>query len=304
MASPHAAGAIAVLYALVPTLQPFQVEGLLVDGFLTDDVGEEGKDDEFGYGALNLQKAVNRIISDEGLDFTYATVDTQTYNMGVEVSDFIFNIIKVGDGELSVNSIDSNISSAINITAEDIDSEGFGSYKVTLDRSSLPDGLYQTNIIATFSNENSSAVSVSFQVGADRERISIENVYAELRDDLGESIVWGRLSLPDGGASFTANDIPPGNYYWLFSTIIDDFIMDPAEFYNYYPDLSSSDEYFNLGENDIENSAVTLRVNKSTAGFSFNRSGKVIRRTIKVEDYNRKSLETISDWSFHQEHLE
>ena len=295
MASPHAAGAIAVLYALVPTLQPFQVEGLLVDGFLTDDVGEEGKDDEFGYGALNLQKAVNRIISDEGLDFTYATVDTQTYNMGVEVSDFIFNIIKVGDGELSVNSIDSNISSAINITAEDIDSEGFGSYKVTLDRSSLPDGLYQTNIIATFSNENSSAVSVSFQVGADRERISIENVYAELRDDLGESIVWGRLSLPDGGASFTANDIPPGNYYWLFSTIIDDFIMDPAEFYNYYPDLSSSDEYFNLGENDIENSAVTLRVNKSTAGFSFNRSGKVIRRTIKVEDYNRKSLETISD---------
>ena len=60
MASPHVAGAIAVLYALVPTLQPFQVEGLLVDGHLTDDIGDEGKDDNFGYGALNLQKAVNR----------------------------------------------------------------------------------------------------------------------------------------------------------------------------------------------------------------------------------------------------
>ena len=38
----------------------------------------------------NLQKAVNRIISDEGLEFTYATIDTSTLNMGVEVNEFDF----------------------------------------------------------------------------------------------------------------------------------------------------------------------------------------------------------------------
>ena len=132
MASPHAAGAIAVLYSLVPTLQPFQIDGLLADGYLTDDVGDEGKDDEFGYGALNLQKAVNRIISDEGLDFTYATIDTSTFNMGVEVDNFDFNITKVGDGELSVISIESDIPSAFNVTSSNSDAEGFGTYTVDL----------------------------------------------------------------------------------------------------------------------------------------------------------------------------
>ena len=288
MASPHVSGAIAILYALVPTLQPFQVDGLLADGHLTDDVGDEGKDDEFGYGALNLQKAVNRIISDEGLDFTYATVDTTTFNMGLEVNNFDFNINKVGDGELSVVSIESAIPSAITINSATIDSEGFGNYTVSLDRSSLPDGLYQSNVKVTFSNENSVVVSVSFQVGPDREIIPVPTVYLTLRDSNGESVVYDYLGMPEGTLAFTANDIPPGDYYWIFSTVIDDFITDPGEFYNYYPDISNSDEYFNLGENDIENSAVTLRVNKSTAGFSLNRQLVFKRSPIKLEDFNRQ----------------
>ena len=286
MASPHVAGAIAVLYALVPTLQPFQVEGLLVDGHLTDDIGDEGKDDNFGYGALNLQKAVNRIISDEGLDFTYGTVDPGSYNLGKEFNSFNFNINKVGDGELSVTTVESNIPSALTISSSDIDAEGFGSYLLSIDRADLPDGLYQANIKVEFSNENTSQIAISFQVGDDRERISINRLYAELRDDGGESIVWGRLSLPEGEASFTAESIPLGNYYWLFSTTTDRFILDPAEFYNYYPDASSPDDYFTLGENDIENSAVTLRVNKSTAGFSMNKKTPVRLKSIKVEDFN------------------
>ena len=288
MASPHVSGAIAVLYALVPTLQPFQVEGLLVDGHLTDDVGDEGKDDEFGYGALNLQKAVNRIISDEGLDFTYATIDTTTYNMGLEVNNFDFNINKVGDGELSVVSIESAIPSAVTINSTSADSEGFGNYTVSLDRSSLPDGLYQSNVTVTFSNENSVVLSISFQVGPDREIIPVPTIYLTLRDSNGESPVYDYLEMPEGSLAFTANNIPPGDYYWVFSTIIDDFITDPGEFYNYYPDISNSDEYFNLGENDIENSAVTLRVNKSTAGFSLNNQLVFKRKPIKVEDYNKQ----------------
>ena len=290
MASPHVAGAIAVLYALVPTLQPFQVEGLLVDGHLTDDIGDEGKDDNFGYGALNLQKAVNRIISDEGLDFTYGTVDPGSYNLGKEFNSFNFNINKVGDGELSVTSVESNIPSALTISSSEIDSEGFGSYILSIDRTDLPDGLYQANIKIVFSNENTSQIALSFQVGDDRERIPVNRLYAELRDDGGESIVWGRLSLPEGEASFTAESIPLGNYYWLFSTTTDAFILDPAEFYNYYPDASSPDDYFTLGENDIENSAVTLRVNKSTAGFSMNKKTPVRLKSIKVEDFNASRI--------------
>ena len=294
MASPHAAGAIAVLYSLVPTLQPFQVDGLLADGYLTDDVGDEGKDNEFGYGALNLQKAVNRIISDEGLDFTYATVDTATFNMGIEVNNFTFNVSKVGDGELSIVSIETNIPTAFDITSSNIDTEGFGSYTVDLDRSQLPDGLYQSSITVTFSNENSVVISISFQVGADRERISIPAVYLQLINDLGESVIGGSLPMDDGTVAFYVDSIAPGSYYWRFSTIIDSFIMDPAEFFNYYPDLSNSNEYFVLGENDIENTSVTLRVNKTTGGLSTNYKVPVAKRVFKVDDFNRNQLKDIN----------
>ena len=92
--------------------------------------------------------------------------------------------------------------------------------------------------------------------------------------------------MDDGGVGFYIDGIAPGNYYWEFSTVIDSFILDPAEFYNYYPDASSPDDYFTLGENDIENSAVTLRVNKSTAGFSMNKKTPVRLKSIKVEDFN------------------
>ena len=43
-----------------------------------------------------------------------------------------------------------------------------------------------------------------------------------------------------------------------------------------------------IKENDIENSAVTLRVNKSTAGFSLNRQLVFKRSPIKLEDFNRQ----------------
>ena len=286
MASPHVAGAIAVLYALVPNLQPFQIDGLLADGHLTDDIGDTGKDDEYGFGALNLQKAVNRIIDDEGLDFTYGTIDINSLNFGLDVDSYQFNVNKIGDGELSVSELETNIPSAISINEVNVDSDGFGSYSVSVDRSSLPDGLYQGNIQVTFSNENSASFSVSFQVGADRERIYIPSVYIALYNDDGDFVLGGSLEMTDGVINFIANDVPLDNYYFGFSTTIDRFIFDPAEFLNYYPDASSPYDYFELGEGDIQNGAVTLLVNKSTGGLST--SEKILLREIKIslEDFN------------------
>ena len=291
MASPNAAGAIAILYSLVPNLTSFQVDGLLVDGHLTDDIGPAGRDDDYGGGALNIQNAVTRIISEEGLDFTYGTISPGIYNLGVEFNEFDLEVSKVGEGELLVNELSADIPSAVQISPNNVDSEGFGTYRVTIDRASLPDGLYQSKITVPFSNENSSSMVVTFQVGADRENISIPNIYATLIDESSEAVVWGYLDLTEGSVRFTASDINEGNYYWMFSTIVDSYIMDPGEFYNYYPDQSSTDDYFNLGESDIENTAVTLIVNKSNAPFSANNTGSVYPVTKirhKVEDYNNK----------------
>ena len=249
------------------------------------------QDDDYGWGALNIQKAVTRIISEEGLDFTYGTISPGIYNLGVEFNEFDLEVSKVGEGELLVNELSADIPSAVQISPNNVDSEGFGTYRVTIDRASLPDGLYQSKITVPFSNENSSSMVVTFQVGADRENISIPNIYATLIDESSEAVVWGYLDLTEGSVRFTASDINEGNYYWMFSTIVDSYIMDPGEFYNYYPDQSSTDDYFNLGESDIENTAVTLIVNKSNAPFSANNDGSVYPVTkirYKVEDYNNK----------------
>ena len=113
MASPHVAGAIGILYALVPELLSSQVDALIIDGHLVDDIGEAGKDNEFGYGLLNINKAVTRIIDEEGLDFTYGSISPGTINLGKEFNSYDINVTKVGDGELSVTSVENDIPSAI-----------------------------------------------------------------------------------------------------------------------------------------------------------------------------------------------
>jgi serine protease len=203
MAAPNVSGAIAILYSLVPGLTSFQVDGLLADGHLTDDIGPIGKDDDFGFGALNIQKAVTRIISDEGLDFTYGTVSPGIYNMGVDINSFELEVSKIGDGELLVNQITSNIPSAVQISPTSVDSEGFGTYTVVIDRSSIPDGLYTTRITIPFSNDNASSMEISFQVGSDRENIPIPEIYVALiNDDTGEGVRFGRFDMPEGFVSF------------------------------------------------------------------------------------------------------
>ena len=112
-------------------------------------------------------------------------------------------------------------------------------------------------------------------------------------DEFDESVVAGLLSMDDGGVSFYT-EVSPGNYFWRFSSVIDRFIMDPAEFFNYYPDLSSSNEYFVLGENDIENSVVTLRVNKSTGALSTKTQVPDPIRSFKIQDFNQKRLKKIN----------
>ena len=119
MASPHVAGAIGILYALVPELLSSQVDALIIDGHLVDDIGEPGKDNEFGYGLLNINKAVTRIIDEEGLDFTYGSISPGTINLGKEFNSYDINVTKVGDGELSVTSVENDIPSCyINYTTE------------------------------------------------------------------------------------------------------------------------------------------------------------------------------------------
>ena len=281
MASPHVAGAIGILYALVPELLSSQVDALIIDGHLVDDIGIEGKDDDYGYGLLNINKAVARIIDEEGLDFTYGSIDPGTANLGVDLNSYDLTVTKVGDGELSVSSITNDLSSAVTISEINVDANGFGTYRLTFDRSSLPDGLYRTNTRVTFSNENIQSSVATFQVGPERDRPYVEfiSTYLYQVDEVGGtiSLVFGNDGeMVDGEVAFTAENLPDGQYYFSYFSFIDNFIRDVGEFEARYPDAGSGLQYMNLDGSDLSTS-VTLGVNKSAAFNSINTNNKKFR---------------------------
>jgi len=296
MASPHVAGAIGILYALVPELLSTQVDALIIDGHLTDDIGEEGKDNEFGYGLLNINKAVTRIIDEEGLDFTYGSISPGTINLGKQLNSYDIDITKVGDGELSVSSLENDIPSAITISQIDVDDSGFGKYRLNLDRSLLPDGLYSTRTKVTFSNENVQTSTATLQIGDDRERPYVEYVSTylwQIDEDAGvRRLYFGADGeMTDGTITFNANDIPDGLYtYWFFSKL-DNFIIDVGELVAIYPGSGSSETYINLDGGDLDIS-VNLEVNKSGAGLSSYSSAKNRYKVYKFIPPKREELVT------------
>ncbi|MDH4039287.1 MAG: S8 family serine peptidase, partial [Gammaproteobacteria bacterium] len=58
MAAPHVSGVLALMKAVNPGLSPADIDALLIRGELSDDLGVPGRDNEYGYGLINAQRAV------------------------------------------------------------------------------------------------------------------------------------------------------------------------------------------------------------------------------------------------------
>ena len=269
MASPHAAGAIALIYALKPEWDAVQMEAFIKSGFFTDDIGTEGKDDEFGYGLINLDKAFTNLI-DGGLDFTYATITPGSFNFGYTDTEKLITITKVGTGDLSVTQVTSPNSELVSIEAIEIDASGFGTYKITLIRGDVPDGTYNGSVVAELSDDSKSNVTFTYSLGAERVGPEIGYVLAYLYDDNGDYYKGWRIQLGEGGLTFQVTDIDIGTYKWLFSTNIDSdgYIRGYGEIWENYPELTSQYEFFTLTDSDIEASSVYLKTRSSGGALS------------------------------------
>ena len=172
-----------------------------------------------------------------------------------------------------------------------MDQEGFGTYTATLDRSSLPDGTYQSNISASLSNDGVVQITVQYQIGPDRIRTNVGPVYVALINSDSEQVVFGYLNL-DQSLNFFVDNIENGEYYWLFSTELDAnrYIAEPAELYNYYPDESSTSLYFEVDGQDIIGGESTLIVSKRNQNaLSKNLSLPLVNKKWKIDEYNSKN---------------
>jgi serine protease len=244
MASPHVAGVIALMKSVNAALTPGQIDQMLASGVLTDDLGAAGRDNSFGYGLINAQKAVAAAQNTGGApppDNPTLGVTPGALNFGATVSVIEITARNVRTGVL--NLIDFSIPVSwvtVDPVPGQVDAEGLGIYTVTVDRSGLADGIHSTTITAN-SDVNAVPIEIIVQVsplplGSDAGFVYVLLLDAQSGNSAGRcdnDFVTGQcsVSVVNGQYAFTFVDAPPGDYQVVAGTDANNdlFICDAGE---------------------------------------------------------------------------
>ena len=258
MASPQVAGAIALLYAIDTNMSPSTVNTYLQAGYLTDDIGASGYDTSFGYGRLNMAKAVENTLSNAGdTTTTFFSADATYLNFGDSTTQISITLNKVGNASLSVSSLSADDATGLSYGSS-VDSNGAGTYTIYIDRSAIPDGAFQNRLYFNLSNSSQISISLYYQVGGTRSRANLGKVFVGLYNSEDSLAASGSLAM-DGTLAFVANDIVDGEYYFLVSSNNDDdgYVCDAGEFCATYPDTEGA-QTFTVDGSDISGGKIYL----------------------------------------------
>jgi hypothetical protein len=258
MASPHVAGAIALLYAIDSDMSPSTVNTYLQAGYLTDDTGASGYDTSFGYGRLNLAKAVQNTLSNLGdSTTTFFSTNVSYLNFGDSTTQLSMTLSKSGNASLSVSSLSADDGSGLSYNSS-VDSNGAGTYTLYINRSEIPNGAFQNRLYFNLSNSSKISLGLYYQVGGARSRANLGKVYVGLYNSSDTLIASGNLDL-DGSLSFLANDIVNGEYRFTVSTNNDDdgYICDTGELCGRYPNTEDS-KTFTVNGADTSGALINL----------------------------------------------
>ena len=158
MAAAHVSGVIALMKAVNPKLTPDELDELLVNGRITQDLGQPGQDDLYGYGLIDAQRAVLAAAP------ALLTVSPARFDFGTELSNAELTADKIGPGPLTIISVTDN---AAWLSIEKDPAVGLGEvpskYSAKVDRTGLAPGTYSATI--SFESDNNTVnVSVSMKV--------------------------------------------------------------------------------------------------------------------------------------------
>jgi serine protease len=158
MAAAHMSGVIALMRAINPALTPDDLDRLLADGSITREKGVAGRDDYYGYGLIDAQKAV--LAAPPGV----LTVNPKSLAFGTDLRTDSLTIGKTGLGPLTLLSVNGD-AAWINIVEDPAAVPGDvpARYTIQVDRTGLTAGTYAA-IITCVSDNNTVEVPVSMQV--------------------------------------------------------------------------------------------------------------------------------------------
>jgi serine protease len=257
MASPHAAGVAALMKSVYPEFGPGDFSTALASGAITDDLaqnGETNKDPQFGYGRIDALKAVQWAVTAEQGQETDVFMTSSTAALDFDSSLMSREILieKAGTGNLSVTDV-GWADDWVSIASVDVDADGFGRYRVAVNRDGLIDGQYTSWIRLTGSDGSELWISVLMRVGESVSGVA-GYVYALMLDQWTVQNVKSWDGPQDGiGFDISLTDSPPGEYFLMVSTDLDnDFeVCDDGELCELYPSNSTVDT-IKIDDRDVQ----------------------------------------------------
>jgi serine protease len=238
MAAPHVAGVISLMKAIEPTLTPQDLDHILRSGKITDDLGTAERDDYFGYGLINAQKAVLAAVDLTGNVIPQAPpqliVNPKSLNFGVNRISAILTINNGGGGDLRIENIIDDSGGFLSW-----EGNGLGDYIVRIDRSRLGTGTF-TATITVISNANTVKIPVILQVGrSDATGDAGLHYILLVNPSTLETVRETRATVRDGIYYFNFNDVPEGAYFIVAGNDFNnnDFICDVGEACGVFPTI-------------------------------------------------------------------
>lgn len=240
MATPHVAGVAALMKAVHRNLTPAEFDTAITSGRITDDLGTTGRDDLFGHGLINAQKAVaeaNRLAAGQGRDpGPVLSTSVSTLNFGAFSGELPLQVSNLGTGTLSISSV---TASQPWITVMPPAGGGLGTYTITVSRTGLADGVH-TGTITFDGSSNDVTVTVILQVSSVDLSANAGLHFVILVDNDGNSNLPAVITRATNGEyTFTINNVPNGEYRLFAGTDSDndDFLCDAGEACGAYPTL-------------------------------------------------------------------
>ena len=243
MASPHVAGVAALMKALHPTMTPAEFDLALVAGDLTDDLGATGRDDQYGHGLINAQKAIiaaQLMANGQGSDpGPVLAASASTLNFGGFSNQLGLTLQNIGSGQITISSVTADQPWVAIATPGS--SDGLGDYLINIDRTGLADGAYQATLTAA-SDANDVNVTIIMQVTSLNQAANAGLHYVILVDEdnatAAPTIV---VRAQNGEYPFTIANVTPGQYRLFAGTDSDDdaFLCDAGEACGAYPSIDA-----------------------------------------------------------------
>ena len=263
MAAPHVAGMAALMKSVDPSLNASTFKSKLELGQLTDDLGTVGRDDSYGYGLINVSKAMTAA----GTSIpSFLSINPSSVSFDGLSTSTVISMTKGGSTGtieiVSVSDVDnSNMADAtwLTVTEQSVDANKLGSYLVTVDRTGLALNSTHLGTITINYEKNSGAepsktISVLMTVPDPGKVATVgtlfvgliersvqetaENAVNEGEEDVLIEIFDFKAAIENQGVyTYSFDDVPVGDYYIFASTNMDQdgIVSDNGEAQGDYP---------------------------------------------------------------------